>query len=119
MPTLHLINDYGSGRNHFFTFANATPETVSAAFSQYMQSQGYKMESGHFVRGTFGIGNQVMRILFGAFVKRFTFDFMIQPQETNTLLELAKGMSGMSGGVIGMAKISTEFRRISNDIRML
>jgi hypothetical protein len=119
MPTLQLANFQEVGKNHLFTFANATPENVAAAFGQYMQTQGYKIEAGNHYSGTYGVGSTTMRILFGAFVKRYTFDFKIQPHGPNTLLELGKGMTGMSGGVIGMAKMNTEFTKLSMAVRTL
>lgn len=119
MPTLTLVNFQENDKKHYFTYGNTTPETVAQTLQAAMQSQGYKLESGDPYKGTYGIGSTIMRILFGAFVKRYTFDFAMQPSGDGVVLEFKKGMSGMSGGVIGLAKMNSEFTRISNGLRNL
>lgn len=119
MPTFQLVNFQENNKNHYFTYANARPEQVAQTLQAFFASQGYKLESGDPYRGTYGIGSTIMRILFGAFVKRYTFDFAIQPSGDATVLEFKKGMTGWSGGVIGLAKMNSEFTRLSNALRML
>lgn len=96
-----------------YVFENCSPEQLANALGALMQQQGYRLEEGNPVNGTYGIGNKVMRILFGAFVKRYAFQVYITPNGPNTNFEFSKGMSGMSGGVIGIAKLNTEFKRLA------
>jgi hypothetical protein len=119
MPNLQLVNFQESGGKHYFTYSNSTPETVAREMGNMMMREGYKLESGTPYAGTYGVGSTVMRILFGAFVKRYTFDFQMQPSGDATVLEFKKGMTGMSGGVIGLAKMNSEYTRVSNGLRML
>jgi hypothetical protein len=119
MPNLQLVNFQESDKKHYFTFANTSPEAVARELSNFMQREGYKLETGDVYRGTYGIGSTIMRILFGAFVKRYTFDFAMQPSENAVVLEFKKGMTGWSGGVIGLAKMNSELTRMSNAMRML
>jgi hypothetical protein len=119
MPNLQLVNFQVNDNKHYFTYANATPETVAHTLSNVMGSQGYKLETGDPYRGTYGVGSTVMRILFGAFVKRYTFDFQMQPSGDATVLEFRKGMTGWSGGVIGNAKMNTEFVRLTNVLKTI
>lgn len=119
MPNLTLVNFQEVDKKHVFVFANCTPEDTAREFANLKQSLGYKIESGDPYRGTYGVGSTVMRILFGAFVKRYTFDFAIYPNGNDTVLEFKKAMTGISGGVIGYAKMNTEFAKISGMIRSL
>lgn len=119
MPNLTLVNFQENKGAHYFTFGNTNPENVARVLAAFMQSQGYKLESGDVYRGTYGIGSTIMRILFGAFVKRYQFDFAMQPSGDAVVLEFKKGMTGWSGGVIGLAKMNSEFTRMSNAMRML
>ena len=119
MANLTLVNFQEVNKKHYFTYGNTSPENVAKVFSNYMSSQGYRLEKGDVYRGTYGVGNQVMRVLFGAFVKRHTFDFAMQPSEQNVVIEFAKNSNGWTGGVIGVAKTNTEFSKHSNNLRML
>lgn len=119
MPNLTLVNFQEVDKKHVFTFANCTPESAAREFANLKQSLGYKIETGDPYRGTYGVGSTVMRILFGAFVKRYTFDHAIYPNGNDTVLEYKKGMTGISGGVIGLAKMNSEFSKISVLIRNL
>ena len=117
MPNLNLVHFQEVDKKHVFSFANCKPEDAAREFANLKQSLGYKIEGGDYYRGTWGVGSSVMRILFGAFVKRYTFDFAIYAYGENTVLEYKKGMTGISGGVIGLAKMNTEFSKISMMIR--
>ncbi|HTL82050.1 MAG TPA: hypothetical protein VL651_10115 [Bacteroidia bacterium] len=119
MPVLMLVNFQEANKKHYFTYANTSPEMVAKAFTDYLGREGYRLEKGTAYQGTVGIGNQVMRILFGAFVKRHTFDFAMQPSGQNVVLEWGKSGSGWTGGVIGVAKTNSEFTRLSNNLRQL
>ncbi len=119
MPNLNLVYFQEVDKKYVYTFSNCAPEAAAREFANLKQFLGYKIEAGDVYRGTYGIGNKTMRILFGAFVKRYQFDFAIYPNGNDTILEYKKGMSGISGGVIGMANLNSEFSRISLMIRNL
>jgi hypothetical protein len=119
MPNLTIVNFQEADKAHYFTYGNTTPEVVARELANFMQREGYKLETGDFYRGTYGIGSTIMRILFGAFVKRYTFDFAMQPSGNAVVLEFKKGMTGWSGGVIGLSKMNSEFKRMSANLRML
>lgn len=119
MPNLQLVNFQEVDKKHVFTFANCSAQDAAQRFANLKQGLGYKIEAGDPYRGTYGVGSTVMRILFGAFVKRYTFDFAIYQNGNDVVLEFKKAMTGISGGVIGYAKMNTEFAKISGMIRSL
>ncbi len=96
-----------------YVFENCHAEQIANAVGGFMHQQGYRLEEGNPMNGVYGIGNKVMRILFGAFVKRFAFQVYITQNGPNAQMEFGKGMSGFSGGVIGIAKLNTEFKRLA------
>ncbi|MBI3510048.1 MAG: hypothetical protein HY064_05255 [Bacteroidetes bacterium] len=114
-----LVNFQEANGKHYFTYGTTTPEKVAQSFSAYMAAHGYRLEKGDVYRGTYGVGNQVMRVLFGAFVKRYTFDFALQPSGENVVIEWSKAGSGWTGGVIGIAKTNSEFTKHSTNLRQL
>jgi hypothetical protein len=58
-----------------------------------------------------------MRLLFGAFAKRYVFNFTIQPQATGGMVTITKGISGAMGGVIGYRRMSKELEKILTELR--
>ncbi|QEG22189.1 hypothetical protein [Mariniblastus fucicola] len=93
------------------------PQTVAAAVQQYFLGEGYRMEDGNPVDAIYGIGNNLLRILFGAFVKRYRFKVQVVPVGTGSQVSVEKGMSGVMGGAIGYAKMKKELNRIREGVR--
>jgi hypothetical protein len=93
-------------------FQNATPEAVAADIATFFDQQGYRLEAGTPGNGTYGIGSDLMRILFGAFARRYKFNILVQPSGPHIWLNLTKGMSGAMGGVIGYSAMNKETNRL-------
>ncbi len=87
------------------------PSTTEAV-EQFFLSEKYRLEDGTPADGTYGIGNNLLRILFGAFVKRYKFKVNVVPSGNGCLVYVEKGMSGVMGGAIGYAKMKKELARI-------
>ena len=103
-----------------YTFEGASYEEVVRSLDSKFSLEGYKLESGAPGNGTYGTGSTIMRLLFGAFVKRYTFSVIAsEAGEQRVNLALNKGMTGISGGVIGYAKMNKEHKRISEAIKSL
>lgn len=75
-------------------------------------SKEYKLEEGNYDNGIYGKGNQLLRILFGAFAKRYVFEVNITQDSDITLLKIEKGISGAMGGFIGYRAMNKEFKKI-------
>jgi len=100
-----------------FVFADAAPQDVSQELATYFTARGYKLEKGSLLDGSYGIGSNIMRILFGAFAKRFVFSFNIQPQDAGSILTLSKGISGAMGGYLGYRRMNKEMEAILGELR--
>lgn len=94
-----------------YTYENASAEDVANAVEQLFKKHGYKIEQGNKMEGVYGIGSKVMRVLFGAFAKRYVFGIAIEQVGADTRLTFKKGMTGMMGGAIGYAKMNSETER--------
>ncbi|HUP14182.1 MAG TPA: hypothetical protein VM187_18300 [Niastella sp.] len=84
---------------------------------KFFQTEGYKLESGNKEEGVYGTGNGVMRILFGAFVKRYTFKHRLSGTGSTLRFEFAPNMTGVSGGVVGYNKMKKEYARMADKIK--
>ena len=94
------------------SISDADFDDVASKLKELMTRQGYRIESGDEYDGVFGTGNDIARILLGALAKRYKFDVKVTDANGRTNVRVTKAMSGWSGGLIGKAKLKTEFRRI-------
>ena len=83
----------------------------------FFKSEGYRLEDGIPSDGSYGIGNNLLRIIFGAFVKRYRFKVNVMQSGAGCFVYVEKGMSGVMGGAIGYAKMKKELGRIRNGVQ--
>jgi hypothetical protein len=100
-----------------FPFPTMGKEDLAAKIRNYLLKDGYKLESGEATNGVYGKGSKTMRILFGAFVKRFTWSLAIAGDEKSSKLVFKKDEKGYWGGAIGVAQVKTEWTRITNALK--
>lgn len=84
---------------------------------KFFQAEGYKLESGDIEKGVYGKGNHTLRLLFGAFVKRYTFQVKLAGSGNTCRFDFAPSMTGISGGVIGYNKMKDENLRLVDKIK--
>jgi len=111
------ISSQPTRNGHTFCFQGVEPNLVASRLGDFFRSQGYRLESGSSTYGTYGRGSDLLRILFGAFARRYKFKFDIRSQEPNVWLTVNKGMSGAMGGLIGYASMNREVKRILQGLR--
>ena len=98
--------------------SNATQ--VAEMIHGFFIAQKYKIEEGQQGNATYGIGSNLLRVLFGAFVKRFKFHVTAADDgQGNVEVTAKKAMSGAMGGVIGHSKMKKETDRIFNALRQM
>ncbi|MEZ4922645.1 MAG: hypothetical protein R2780_05675 [Crocinitomicaceae bacterium] len=100
-----------------YPFENTNVDELAAKVEQFLKGEGYVLETGTNKSGTYGKGNKTLRILFGAFVKRFTWKVEIEDAGTTTILHFIKDEKGYWGGAIGVAQVKNEFTRITNILK--
>jgi len=87
-------------------------EVSETIYSMFLQEQ-YALEEGSKIDGIYGIGSAAGRFLAGGFTKRNKFSIKIfTTPDGGTLVHFDKAMSGMGGGIIGIAKMNKEFDRV-------
>lgn len=97
---------------------NATQ--VAQTIHGFFVAQKYKIEEGQQGNATYGIGSNLLRILFGAFAKRYKFHVSATDDgQGNVVVTASKAMSGAMGGVIGHSKMKKETTRIFTGMRQL
>jgi hypothetical protein len=95
---------------------------AAKAVMTVLSHQGYALESGDMLEGKYGKGNKILRLLFGAFVKRFVFKVTIsgsEKKEKSTIVIEKDTFSQISGGLIGMNQYDSEMKRIAELLQAL
>jgi len=85
---------------------------AAQAVETFFLAEGYRLEAGEPHDAVYGIGNNVLRILFGAFIKRYKFKVQVLPSGNGSSISVVKGMSGAMGGAIGYSKMKKELARV-------
>lgn len=106
-----------AGKNDWSITSPAPVEETANKLSRFFEAEGYKLESGTPVDGVYGIGSNVMRVLFGAFAKRYAFSVKILESGSVSTVVVDKAMSGAMGGAIGYSKMKKEFARIRDGVQ--
>lgn len=101
-----------SHQDQWFIQCQQNVEATSYQVANIFADEGYRLETGSPVDGMYGIGNNVLRIIFGAFIKRFRFHVTVSPIAGGSIVRIEKGMSGAMGGAIGYSKMKKELQRI-------
>jgi len=98
-----------------YRYEGTTREAIVEGVKAYFEARKYKLENGKPDNGTYGIGSDLMRILFGAFAKRYSFTVQIGEEDGVVVFKLTKAMSGAMGGVIGHSKMTKEYKTIADE----
>ncbi len=105
------VEEIDDGRRiHFFEME---VETVAQLIADRFEANDYKLESGDKLSGTYGTGSDLMRILFGAFAKRYKFNVKVFKGDNEAMVDVTKDtMSKVSGGLLGNKRYGDEFEKI-------
>jgi hypothetical protein len=107
-------------KNFILTFDDGDIDRIAGKIEQFFITNGYKLEQGNKKDAVYGRGNAFLRILFGAFIKRFKFSIKIQKNKNNSVrVTMGKAMSGAMGGMIGYRSMKKEHQRICNEIQSI
>lgn len=95
------------------------PASVVALAGQQLGSLGYTVTPGaDGWSGEAEVGNAVVRALAGGFSRRMKVSYAVTQgyTEGQWVLTISPGMSGMSGGALGMSKAKKEMASITDSV---
>lgn len=114
-----LISFDGTKDTSVYIYQKVPTNVLAKKLEAFFIEKKYKLEDGTIESGVYGIGNPILRIILGAFVKRYKFNFSITDSAGKATLSFSKGMSGAMGGVIGYSKMNNEFQRLTEELKLL
>ena len=95
-----------------FSFNDTTEENIASKINALFLKDGYTLEEGSQLKGKYGKGSKIMRILLGAFVKRFAWEVSVTSEGGVIKATLYKETKGYAGGAIGVNQVKNEFKRL-------
>ena len=95
-----------------FSFNDTTEENIASKINTLFLKDGYTLEEGSQLKGKYGKGSKIMRILLGAFVKRFAWEVSVTNEGGVIKATLYKETKGYAGGAIGVNQVKNEFKRL-------
>jgi hypothetical protein len=112
---LKYISSTEKGKETTISFEGNAAELAAVA-GDYFASRKYKLKKGTPEEAVYERGTYIVRILFGAFVPYYKFNVLVSGGNGNASVTISKAHSGFSGGVIGMAKLNKELKRVIQDL---
>ncbi len=100
------------GKMQQYTLTGCTQEQAKQSADNILAEAGYTLKKEDWNGNVYSKGNRVLRLLFGAFVKYNKVTVTVSSNNENTTLVLSNESSGFSGGVIGMAQVNKEFKKL-------
>jgi hypothetical protein len=98
--------------------ANKDQAATEQLLALFFGRAGYNVEGNHAGYLEYGKGSAYGRLMFGTFAQRFKFNVRVTPSPGGTLVTIAKGMSGSSGGTSGRAKMREEYARLVGELQV-
>lgn len=117
MSKIVLSRSSETNESHSLTFSGGTVDQIADKAALYMAARGYHLESGGKTQGVYGRGSAAAHVILGALSKRAKFNLTVAEDGENVTLVVAKGMSGMGGGLIGASKIKKELSAVTSGIQ--
>jgi hypothetical protein len=112
MSSIAVVGSSASKDSQTLVFSGATVDEIADKAALFLAARGYKLETGSKTQGVYGRGSAAGRVIFGALAKRLKLNLTVGKDGDNVALVLAKGMSGMSGGLIGMSQEKKELQAV-------
>jgi hypothetical protein len=96
---------------------DCTADEAAQVLSAFFQSIGFSHSRGSLREGVYELGDPARRLFGGAFVKRTKFNVRVQPTERGISLSIISGMSGVSGGAIGVVRDGKQRKQLAADLQ--
>ena len=115
---MNVTVSYFSKDQTVFFIAGIPVAGLENKLNLFFTSEGYKYKGKKGAGEIYSRGNQVLRVIFGAFWKYFRIYVEIKKHDDSFSVLLRKDASGLMGGAIGMAQVRKEFVRLTEAFRL-
>jgi hypothetical protein len=97
--------------------AGCTADEAAQEMNTFLLGVGFSLSRGSLREGVYELGDAAGRLFVGAFVKRAKFTVRVQPTDRGVSVSVVSGMSGVSGGAIGVVREGKQRKQLAADLR--
>jgi tetrahydromethanopterin S-methyltransferase subunit F len=112
-----MVGSKSTKESQTLAFSGATVDQIADKVALFMSTRGYRLESGTKTQGVYGRGSAGAHAIVGPLTRRQKYNITVLPDGENVALVLAKGMTGMGGGVLSARKVKKEFEAIVSGLQ--
>jgi hypothetical protein len=117
MAKIVMVGSSGTKDSQTLVFSGGMVEDIADKAALYLGSRGYHLESGTKAQGVYGRGSAAARVLLGGFAKRMKYNVTIGKEGESVALVVAKGMTGLGGGLWGASQEKKELQTIISGLQ--
>jgi phage tail sheath gpL-like len=117
MGKVVMVGSKTSKESHTMLFSGATVNEVADKVALFMAGRGYRLESGTKEQGVYGRGSAAAHAMLGPLARRQKYNITVVTEGENVAVVLAKGMTGMGGGLLSASKVKKELQEIISGLQ--
>jgi len=117
MGKIVIVRSSAAKDSQTLVFSGGTVDEIADKVALFLGARGYNLESGTKTQGVYGRGSAAGRAIVGPLAKRLKYNVTIGKEGDNVALVVAKGMSGIMGGLLGVSQEKKEFQTIISGLQ--
>lgn len=117
MGKIVLVKSADAKESRTLIFSGGTVDDIADKAALFLSARGYHLESGTKAQGVYGRGSAAARVLLGGFAKRMKYNVTIAKEGESVALVVAKGMTGLGGGLWGASQEKKELQTIISGLQ--
>jgi hypothetical protein len=114
---MRLIASTPTDKGVDLLLGDCTTDEAAQALATFFLSIGFAHSRGSLREGVYELGDAAGRLFVGAFVKRAKFNVRVQPTDQGISVSVISGMSGVSGGAIGVVREGKQRKQLVADLQ--
>jgi len=117
MSKVVMVGSKSTKESETRIFSGATVEGIADKVALFMAGRGYRLESGTKTQGVYGRGSAGAHAIVGPLTRRQKYNITIVQEGENVAVVVARGMTGMGGGLLSARKVKKEFTAIMSGLQ--
>jgi hypothetical protein len=113
---MRLIGSNPTDKGVDLLLGDCTADEAAQGVHTFFLGIGFRLSRGSLREGVYELGDAAGRLFVGAFVKRAKCNVRVQPTDRGISVSVVSGMSGVSGGAIGVVREGKQRKQLIADL---